>query len=197
MRLHSNQNDHGDQDCEQRALQHTFTLGRSTVLATRVLSKASRLRAGSRASSGASLGVAANAALDTRDGVVTDGRGSSSRRVVSRHVGTRGKERLEDCRFVGDLDGVVGGRVVCVDVRLVALDVGAGWRVIALHGDISKRGVVVTVLLDVFTIPVNKTTGPLDRALAVARETSGPNRELNPGRRLGEFETVRGLIPRL
>ena len=75
-------------------------------------------------------------------------------------------------------DRVVRGRDVRVDVRLGALDVGAGWRVVALHRHVVEHGVVVPVL-HVRAVPVDQSARPLHRARRVRGETCGPQRELD------------------
>jgi hypothetical protein len=77
--------------------------------------------------------------------------------------------------------------------------VGA-WRargIVAFDRDLAKGRIVVTVGLDVWAVPLNWTTGPLDRTGSVGRRTTGPNRELDTCRRLREAPLIGCGIPSL
>jgi hypothetical protein len=55
--------------------------------------------------------------------------------------------------------------------------------------------VVVSVVLDIGGVPVDKSTGPVNSSLAVGGETCGPEGELDSSGCLGEVPLVRGGVP--
>ena len=108
---------------------------------------------------------------------------------------TGGAERGNHRVVVGDLDGVVETLVIFEDVRLAALDVGTIRSVVAFDVDLANRRVVVACFLDVFAVPVDFTTGPVNGSLGVAGLAGGPEGELHARGRLGKFITLSGLVP--
>lgn len=123
---------------------------------------------------------------------------SGSRRAgarANRHVGTGSTERGQHSVLVSNLNRAVESVVVCVDVRLVSLDIGTRWGLVALDGDFTIGGIVVAVLLDVGAIPIDHATCPLDGTFAIRGDTGRPQRHLQTGRGLRELEPVGGCVP--
>ena len=89
------------------------------------------------------------------------------------------EEGLKNGAVVSDLDGAFSTAVIGVDVGLATFDLGALWRVVALDGDRVKKCVVVTVLLNVFGLPVDEASGPSDGTLSVCGQTGRPEGELD------------------
>ena len=108
---------------------------------------------------------------------------------------TVGTERGNHRVVVGNLDGVVETLVILEDVRLAALDVRTIRSVIAFDVDLANLRIVVAGFLDVFAVPVNLTTGPVNGSLGVAGLTGGPEGHLHARGSLGEFEALRGFVP--
>jgi len=95
---------------------------------------------------------------------------------------------------VSDLYCVVGGRRISVDVAVLSLDIGAAWRIVALHVDVLDHGIVVS-LLHVRRIPIDQSTGPVNGALAVTWKTRRPKGKHDPRRCLRVIKAVRRAIP--
>lgn len=112
------------------------------------------------------------------------------------HVGTCSFEALQDSRLVAVDDRVVGSADIIVPVRDSLVGAGGGVRLVAFHGHVGEAGKVVAVLLDLIRVPVDGSTSPVNRALCVGLETTGPDGELDTGRRLGELELVARFVER-
>lgn len=57
-----------------------------------------------------------------------------------------------------------------------------------------EGGVVVTILLNIAGIPVDRSTSPFNRSLSVARKTTGPDGELDTCRGLREVPLLSGRV---
>lgn len=113
------------------------------------------------------------------------------------HVEARRCQALERGALVAVDDRVVGAHRAGVVVRLVLVGAGRVVGLVALDLDLGERGKVVAVGLDVVRVPVNHTTGPVDRALGVGLETTGPDRDLHARGRLREAPLVGRGVPGL
>lgn len=113
------------------------------------------------------------------------------------HVFPCAEEALENGRLVAVDDGVVGSPDVIVVVRDTLVGARGLVRLPALDLDLSEGGKVVAILLDLIRVPVDLSTSPINGALGVGLETTGPDGDLNTGWRLGEIPLLSFGVPSL
>jgi hypothetical protein len=111
------------------------------------------------------------------------------------HVRARREEGGQNRILVGIHNGVVRALGVVVVVGLVLVRAGRRVRVEALHRDALELRVVVSILLDVLAVPVDQTARPVDRSLAVGRQTTRPDRQLHSRRSLRVAPLVTRRVP--
>lgn len=110
------------------------------------------------------------------------------------HVEADGLKRAENIAIVSDFNvvtkTVVAGELVGLGTGLCDV-VG---EVVALDADVLEGNVKVARALDVFSVPVDSSTGPVNSTLTVGRRSTRPQGDLNDGRSLGKFVDTGGGI---
>jgi hypothetical protein len=90
---------------------------------------------------------------------------------------------------------VVGATQILVVVALSLVGTDSVAAVIALNGNRLNFGVKESDLLNVFGVPVDLTTSPINGTLRVSLKTTRPERQLDTRRGLREAPVLRCRVP--
>jgi len=195
--------DHSESTGAQPALTELPGIVLRPTVATTALSEARRLAVGAAAGSRATPSVAVAAgrlSISARPNSATTGnlvdRASAWSRTAGRsrwagvHVEPSAHERLEHRWLVAVNDCVVGRLGVIVRVWHTVVGARTALGIVALDGDLAKCGKIITVVLDILTVPVDGPASPVNCTLGVGVGTTRPDGQLYTRRRLGEVILV-------